>query len=101
MANRSDNRRNGARGNSMSAREAVERAREEFPDLAGRPIETVLGVERDDDEGWKVAVQVVELARIPNTTDLLGAYEVKLDDDGELTGYRRLRRYARGQADED
>jgi Gas vesicle synthesis protein GvpO len=100
MANRSDNRSDGARTNSMSAREAVQRARQEFPELAGRPIEAVLGVERDD-EGWKVAVQVVELARIPNTTDVLGAYEVKLNDEGELIGYRRVRRYTRGHADED
>jgi hypothetical protein len=63
-------------------------------------VEAVLGVEHED-SGWKVLVQVVELARIPNSTDVLGAYEVRLDGDGEVTGYRRVRRYNRGQADED
>ena len=45
--------------------------------------------------------EVVELARVPNTTDVLGAYVVTLAPDGELIGYRRQRRYNRSQADED
>ena len=61
----------------------------------------MLGLERDDDDGWRLTVQVVELARIPHSTDVLGAYAVNLDRDGELTGYRRQRRYHRNQAEED
>jgi hypothetical protein len=85
----------------MSAREAISRVRRELPELLGRPIESVLGVERDDDGGWKVKVQVVELSRIPSTTDVLGAYSVTLDKSGELVGYSRSRRYHRNQTDED
>ena len=66
----------------------------------GRPIEAVLGLERDDD-AWVVIVQVVELARIPNSTDVLGDYAVTLDRDGEVVGYQRMRRYHRSQADGD
>jgi gas vesicle protein GvpO len=84
----------------LSGPEAIERVRQELPPLLGRPIESVLGLERDDD-GWRLAVQVVELSRIPSSTDVLGAYEVSLDRDGELAGYRRVRRYHRNQADED
>jgi len=58
-------------------------------------------VERQENDGWQVTVQVIELERIPRSTDVLGAYAVSLDDDGELTGYRRRRRYNRSQADED
>ncbi len=95
---RSDQRRNGA----LSGREAIARVRREFPQLLGKPIESVLGLERDEDgDGWKVTVQVVELSRIPSTTDVLGSYAVMLDRDGEVTGYRRSRRYHRNQADED
>jgi hypothetical protein len=32
---------------------------------------------------------------------VLGCYQVTLDQDGELAGYQRRRRYTRGQADED
>ena len=98
---RSSTRRNGARRHQLSGREAIERVREELPALLGRPVESVLGLEQDDDSGWTVTVQVVEPARIPSTTDVLGSYTVALDGDGELTGYRRRRRYYRNQADED
>lgn len=85
----------------LSASEAVTRVRKDFPALLGRPVESVLGVERGEDDGWLVTVQVVELERIPRSTDVLGAYAVQLDDQGELTGYRRRRRFNRSQADED
>jgi hypothetical protein len=92
------NGRRSARG--MSGKEAVEQVRQELPDLLGKPIESVLGLEREDGV-WRVTVQVVELSRIPSTTDVLGCYVVNLDGDGELAGYRRTRRYQRNQADED
>jgi hypothetical protein len=98
---RGSNRRNGSGNRRLSAREAVELVRADFPALLGRPIEAVLGVERADDNGWQVTVQVVELRRIPQTTDVLGAYAVVLDKEGELVEYRRRRRYTRSQADED
>jgi hypothetical protein len=99
MAERRGN--NGSNGR-LSARQAVESVRDEFPSLLGRPVESVLGVERtEDDDGWLVTVQVIELERIPRSTDVLGAYAVELDKAGELVGYRRRRRYNRSQADED
>ena len=66
-------------------------------ELTGRRPETVLGLRKQDD-GWTVAVEVVELSRVPNSTDVLGCYEVHLDEDGELVGYERVRRYLRAQA---
>jgi hypothetical protein len=57
-------------------------------------------MEKDGSE-WRVTVEVVELARIPNTTDVLGKYEVTLDKDGEVTSARRTRRYPRAEAGED
>ncbi len=53
-----------------------------------------------EDDGWCVVVDVLELPRIPDTTSLLASYEVRIDQDGELMGYRRVRRYRRGSADE-
>jgi hypothetical protein len=92
---------NGAKSRSgISGREAVERARKELAEIMGRPVEAVLGMERDDD-GWVVTVQVVELERIPNSTDVLGEYVVQVDREGEVVGYRRARRYHRNQADEN
>lgn len=96
--------RNGSARNSrtgLSGREAIERVRSELPELLGHPVDSVLGVERADGQGWTVTIQVVELARIPSTTDVLGAYSVTLDKQGELTSYKRQRRYYRNQADTD
>ncbi len=70
-------------------------AAQQLLELTGREAEGVTGLERTDD-GWRVEVEVVEVRRIPDTTDVLALYEVTLDDEGELEGYRRLRRYGRG-----
>jgi hypothetical protein len=101
MAEQRRKNNSGANGKRLSAREAVEAVRDEFPALLGRPIEEVLGVQKTDDKNWLVMVQVVELERVPRTTDVLGAYAVELDEDGDLIGYRRRRRYTRAQTDED
>jgi Gas vesicle synthesis protein GvpO len=71
----------------------------QLQDLIGRPIEAVTGIEKNGSE-WTVQVEVVELQRIPNTTDVLGVYEVNVDKDGELTGTRRTRRFYRSEAGE-
>jgi hypothetical protein len=68
--------------------------------LTGRRPESVLGLRKQDD-GWQVLVEVVELQRVPNSTDLLGCYAVSLDQDGEVVGYERQRRYQRGQTGGD
>lgn len=99
---RSRRSQNGARRNTrISAREAIERVRGDLPALLGHPVESVLGLEPSDDKGWTVTVQVVELSRIPHSTDVLGSYAVTLDESGELMSYKRRRRYYRNQADED
>jgi hypothetical protein len=98
---RPSRRRNGSGPGDLSGRDIIARVRRELPELLGRPIESVLGLERADDDGWAVTVQVVELSRIPHSTDVLGAYKVELDREGELVGWRRSRRYHRNQADED
>jgi len=54
-----------------------------------------------DGECWRVMVDVLELARIPSTTDVIGRYEVDLDPDGTLRGYRRIARFHRADASRD
>ena len=70
-------------------------AREVVRDLTGKEPESVTGMDRQED-GWVVEVEVLELQRIPTTTDVLATYQVELDGDGELKGYRRVERYLRG-----
>ena len=75
-------------------------AMRQLAELTGKDVEGVTGLERGDD-GWKVQVEVVELRRVPDTTDVLALYEVEVDSDGDLQGYRRARRYVRGVPGEE
>jgi hypothetical protein len=84
----------------VAATDIVKRAVQQVGALTGKPIEGVLGLRRDDD-GWQVTVELVELRRVPDSTDVLGAYDVALDRDGELLEYRRTRRYYRSQVEEE
>jgi Gas vesicle synthesis protein GvpO len=79
-----------ARAGQVAAQAAAE-----LLELTGKGAEGVTGLERTED-GWTVQVEVVEVRRIPDTTDVLALYEVQTDDQGSLQGYRRIRRYARG-----
>jgi hypothetical protein len=79
--------------------DAARRAAEQLAQLTGRPIEGVLGL-RQGDEGWEVTLEVLELRRIPDSTDVLATYEISLDTNGELREYHRARRYARSQTEE-
>ena len=78
----------------------VRRAIEQVGELTGRSVEGVLGLQRHDD-GWIVTIEVVELRRVPDSTDVLGSYAIAVDDRGELQEYRRTRRYYRSQVEED
>jgi hypothetical protein len=95
--------RSAPRAESRPASGALEIAQEaarQLLELTGKEAEGVTGLERTDD-GWTVQVEVVEVRRIPDTTDVLALYDVDTDERGNMQGYRRVRRYARGSASED
>jgi len=50
--------------------------------------ETVVGVEEEKGE-WKVTVEAVERKAVPDTQDLLGRYEIRLNKNGELIGWKQ------------
>jgi hypothetical protein len=81
----------------LSAQELSQAALSTVEEMTGYAAEAVSGLEWDD-EMWHVTVDVLELSRIPNTTDVIGTYSVQLDERGTLRGYRRTGRYLRGQA---
>ena len=84
----------------VAAGSAARRAAELVATLSGRRPESVISIERTDG-GWRVGVEVVEVARIPDSADILAVYDVRLDEDGGLSSYRRLDRYARGHAERE
>ena len=93
MAKASDN-------GKLSAAELGEAALTTIEELTGYEPEAVTALEWDGDQ-WQVTVDVLELARVPNTTDVLGSYVVQLDEQGTLRGYRRAGRYTRGQVNQE
>ncbi|GAA3965200.1 hypothetical protein GCM10022384_16260 [Streptomyces marokkonensis] len=82
------------------ARDAAQRAADALSELIRHPLEGVSAVCRSEDDGWIVNVDVLEVARIPDTTSLLATYEVELDPAGDLLQYRRTARYRRGAQDQ-
>lgn len=81
------------------AQDAARRAADSLAALVHHRLEGVSAVGRSEDDGWTVHVDVLELARIPDTTSLLATYEVELDPAGDLLSYRRIARYRRGAQD--
>ncbi|HET7760205.1 MAG TPA: gas vesicle protein [Gaiellaceae bacterium] len=80
-------------------RRVLDRAREQLEDLLGRTVESVSSLERTHD-GWVLSLEVVEVERIPETTDVLASYEMELDGDLNLRRYQRARRYIRSRSDD-
>jgi hypothetical protein len=95
-SDREAQRSNGA----LSGPDAVRRAKEQLADMTGHPVESVSALSRSED-GWDVTVELIELERIPPTTNVLGSYEVQLDEEGNLVSYERIRRYHPGRVDDE
>lgn len=50
--------------------------------------ETIISVEKNDKE-WIVVVEALERKAVPNTQDILGRYEIKFNNHGELIGWKQ------------
>lgn len=81
------------------AAQIVREARRELEGLLGSKAESVSGFEHADGK-WSVKLEVVDVRRVPESTDVLSSYEVVLDDDRNLVSATRLRRYRRSQVEE-
>ena len=83
----------------MTGTEIVQQAREQLAQMTGLKPDTVSAFTKDEG-GWHVAVEMVELKRIPEASDILATYDVNLDDKGNLLRYQRTRRYLRSEVGE-
>jgi len=88
-----------SRAPSKSPRQIVESVRKVLDDLGGLDVERVTGIEADE-EGWRVTVEIVEVRRVPDTTDVLGKYEVTMSKAGRFRGYRQIGHRLRSQIEE-
>ena len=84
--------------NHQSGVQLARRAMDTLAELVGCPAEGVTVIRRNED-GWVVEVEVLEVERVPETSDVLATYEVEIDNDGEIVEFHRLRRYLRTQTE--
>lgn len=84
---------------SSDVEKMVERAKSEVEHLLGNKPEGVSGIEHSNGS-WCVTVEVVEVRRVPDSTDVLASYGVVLDREGNLVSLERKRRYRRSQVEE-
>ena len=84
----------------MMPSEAALRAKEQLAALTGLDALTVSGLDKVE-AGWSVTVEMLELKKIPDSSDVLGSYETVVDDDGSLLSYRRTLRYRRSDVMEE
>lgn len=73
---------------AISLREAVGNAIEQLTLLLHLEVSSVVGARKSED-GWQLTIELIERKAVPDTQDLLGTYEVSLDNYGELMGYER------------
>jgi hypothetical protein len=89
---------NGAESSAVG--KVVADARRHLASLLGEEPESVSGIRRDNGL-WRVRLEVVDVHRIPESTDVLSSYEVVVDEDGGLVEVDRRRRYRRAQVEDD
>ncbi len=58
-------------------------------ELLNKKPESTISVAKEE-KGWKVVVEVLERKSVPDTQDILGRYELKLDNDHEILDYRQI-----------
>jgi len=72
----------------MEPKELIEKAKKELANLTGFKEPAGIGLKKGD-EGWIVTVEIVEKKSIPEGMDILGTYEVRMDEKGEILDYER------------
>lgn len=70
-------------------------ARKELSTLTGLEPSSVVGVNKDGEE-WIVTLEMIEKKSIPDSMDILGTYEVRLNNERELLNFIRISLRRRG-----
>jgi len=84
----------------MKPADVALRVKKELSSLTGLAPDTVSSIEKAEND-WKVILEMVEMVRIPNSSDMLGTYVALADERGELVSYHRTRRYLRAESMEE
>jgi len=78
----------------------AERAKEQLAEVTGfSPVAAVGGFK--DEKGWHISVDMLEMARLPESTDIIGTYVVSLDPEGNMVKFEKKRARLRGEPYEE
>lgn len=80
---------------AVAIAEMAERAKQQLAEVTGFKPVAVVASHRDA-KGWHLSVDMLEMARLPDSTDLLGTYEVDLDEEGNMLRFEKKRTHLRG-----
>ena len=80
----------------MNMTKLAERARNQLAEITGLKPVTVTGTFKDE-QGWHITLDMLEMSRIPTATDVLGDYDVLVDEDGNILKFERRRTRLRGE----
>jgi len=72
-------------------KDLLENTKREVVDLTSLKFSTIVGVGIDEESGArKVTLELVERSAIPDSMDLLGIYDVIVDDSGSIQSFQRV-----------
>ncbi len=58
--------------------------------MLNKKVESVVSINPEKEGGWKFVVEVLERQAIPNSMDLVGRYEVKTNQNGEILNFKQV-----------
>lgn len=74
----------------------IEGAKLQISRIVSSQIDGVTGIKKVE-HGWELLITLVELTRIPSSSDVLAEYAVSLDATGEIISYKQVQRFLRNQ----
>lgn len=83
----------------MNAQEVLTRAHGYIATISNKNDEGVTSLTRRED-GWAVCIEELERKGIPDTMDILGLYEIIMNDEGDLISVERKKLRKRGDTEE-
>lgn len=83
-------------GGAIDILEVRELVAEVAESLLEEPFDGITTVEPADD-GWRAVFEVVERSAVPDTQDMIGRYELRLSETGDVEEYSLQERFKRSE----
>ena len=78
----------GQKSKFMTTKDILEKAKKELADLTGFKSPSAVGFKKEGND-WIATIEVIEKESIPDGMDILGTYEVRVDQNGNIIRYER------------